>query len=120
MTGSCVHVCVYVLVCVTEFVGYFVWKKGGWDWLLLQPLVRMRSEGYGSVSVCLSVCRSVYLSVKSVSLLPYISLLEPLITPQTIPRIQRRIEVEKCGVFSETAAFRSYGVKHERKRKYAA
>ena len=55
--------------------------------------------------------------VLSVSLLLEISLHKPWIAPQTIPRIQRRVYVETyaCRIFSETAAFGSYAVKHERK-----
>ena len=66
-----------------------------------EPSALMRSEGYGSCLVCLSVCLSVCQSVsQSVSSLRYISLLEPSITPQTIPSIQSRIKVETYVGFS--------------------
>ena len=56
----------------------------------------------------------------SVSPLLDISLHEPSIAPQAIPRIQCRIKVEKYVGFSlKLAAFGSYGVKHERKSQYA-
>ena len=61
------------------------------------------------VCVCLSVC-----------LLFDNSLHEWLFASKTNTHIQRRMEVKKyVWVFSETAAFESDGVKHERKSQYA-
>ena len=68
-------------------------------------------EGYCSwvcVSVCLCVC-----------LLSHISLLERLFVLKILSCTQRATEVKICGVFFETAPFKSYGVKHKLKSQYA-
>ena len=66
----------------------------------LQPLARMRSEGY-RVSVCLSVCLSAsYLTSRAINS-----------TAKDTTYSASGIRQNVCGVFSETAAFKSYGVK---------
>ena len=70
---------------------------------------RMRSEGYCSCRVCVSVC-----------LLFDNSLHEWLFASKNEHTYSAADGGQKiCRVFSETAAFESDGVKHERKSQYA-
>ena len=69
----------------------------------------MRSEGY-STWVCVSVCLSVCLSVKSN--LTY----GASVHPENAVMYSAGNEGQQiCGDLTETAAFKSYVVKHERK-----
>ena len=79
----------------------------------------MRSEGYGTwscvcVCVCVSVCLSVCLSVKS-----HLTSGASVRPENTVVYSAGNGDQKFCGVFFETAPFRSYGVKHKRKSQYA-
>ena len=66
----------------------------------------MRSEGYGSCRVGLSVCLSVILSVMRELTSPVIDRVKNKLTYSAADGGQKI-----CGIFSETALFKSYGVK---------
>ena len=62
----------------------------------------MRSEGYGSCRVCLSVCLSVMRELTS-------PVMDRVKNKLTYPAADGGQNI--CGIFSETALFKSYGVK---------
>ena len=77
----------------------------------------MRSEGYGTwscvcvcVCVCVSVCLSVCLSVKS-----HLTSGASVRPENTVTYSAGNGGQKVCGVFFETAPFKSYGVKRKRK-----
>ena len=70
----------------------------------------MRSEGTVVGSVCLSVCLPVTLHLTS--------RMSVCLKNDTI-YLTRNEGQKICGIFSETALFVRYGVKHERKSQYA-
>ena len=77
----------------------------------------MRSEGYGTwvcVCVCVCVCVSVCLSVKS-----HLTSGASVCPENTVTYSAGNGGQNICGVFFETAPFKSYGVKRKRKSQYA-
>ena len=76
--------------------------------------MRRRVTVVGSVCVCVFVCLSVCLSVKSH--LTSGAFIRP---ENTVTYLAGNGGQKICGVFFETAPFKSYGVKRKRKSQYA-